>query len=88
MYNNYVCCSKLSLYNNKLFYIYAGVIARTNAYYGQGTGPVQLNNVACAGTEQNLIDCTHITNHNCAHSKDAGVDCPGKQTLFSSLTVL
>ena len=63
----------------------AGVIARKTAYYGQGAGPIQLDNVACAGTEQNLIDCPHITNHNCAHSKDAGVDCPGKQTAVKCL---
>ena len=55
----------------------AGVIARKTAYYGQGAGSIRLDNVECSGTEQNLIDCPHITNHNCAHSKDAGVDCPG-----------
>ena len=54
-----------------------GVIARKTAYYGQGAGSIRLDNVECSGTEQNLIDCPHITNHNCAHSKDAGVDCPG-----------
>ena len=69
-----------------------GVIARKTAYYGQGAGPIRLDNVECSGTEQNLIDCPHITNHNCAHSKDAGVDCPGiiiiqttNKSLFMSI---
>ena len=66
--------------SNTIIVSNTGVIARTAAYYGRGAGPIRLDNVACAGTEQNLIDCPHITNHNCAHSKDAGVDCPGKQS--------
>ena len=63
-----------------LFHV--GVVAHSSAYFGQGTGPIQLDNVNCAGTEQNLVDCPHITNDNCAHSEDAGVTCPCEpQTL-------
>lgn len=48
------------------------------AYFGQGTGPIYLDNVNCIGSESSLLNCTHITNHNCIHSEDAGVACPSE----------
>ena len=45
------------------------------AYFGQGTGPIQLDNVGCNGLESTLLQCSHITNHNCGHNQDAGVRC-------------
>lgn len=47
------------------------------SYFGQGTGDIILDNVACDGTETGLINCTHngIGNHNCVHFEDAGVRC-------------
>ena len=51
--------------------------ARSSAYFGQGSGPIHLDNVACTGSESRLLDCSHISNHNCGHHKDAGVTCPG-----------
>ena len=32
-------------------------------------------NVRCTGYESTLASCPHTTNHNCAHSNDAGVSC-------------
>ena len=62
--------------------LHAGVIARTAAYYGQGAGVTLLDDVQCGGTELKLTDCSHVTNKVCAHSKDAGVDCPGTSRLL------
>ena len=47
------------------------------AAYGQGTGPIWLDDVQCAGTEARLIDCpsTNIGSHNCIHFEDASVRC-------------
>ena len=56
---------------------YLGARYYTNAFFGMGTGPIHLDNVYCAGTEQRLIDCSY-TSHNCIHSEDAGVACIGK----------
>ena len=55
----------------------SGAVARTSAYYGQGLGPIQLDNVQCTGSESRLLDCTHLAIHDCSHSEDAGVTCSG-----------
>ena len=54
-----------------------GGTAVRRAGYGQGTGPITLDNVLCVGGEARLIDCpaNPIGSHNCQHSEDAGVIC-------------
>ncbi|XP_030425412.1 neurotrypsin-like [Gopherus evgoodei] len=51
--------------------------ARTMAYFGEGHGPIHLDNVECRGTESTLGECVKPNNgiHNCWHSEDAGVIC-------------
>ena len=52
-----------------------GAQAVSAAFFGQGTGPIFLDEVGCFGNETNLLDCSAVTQHNCAHSEDAGVRC-------------
>ena len=50
-----------------------------SAHYGQGTGPILLDDIDCLGSESALLLCRHsgIENHDCDHSKDASVLCSG-----------
>ena len=56
-------------------------VARTNAFYGQGSGPINVDDPACTGNESRLLDCAFSPIHNCAHSEDAGVDCTPNSNL-------
>ncbi|XP_061599808.1 neurotrypsin isoform X3 [Cololabis saira] len=51
--------------------------ARVMAYFGEGTGPIHVDNVKCNGDERSLADCIKQRpgTHNCRHSEDAGVIC-------------
>nr|XP_054763719.1 deleted in malignant brain tumors 1 protein-like [Lytechinus pictus] len=49
------------------------------SYFGSRSyGSIHMDNVACTGSEQSLIDCPHETIHDCSHLEDAGVICTGK----------
>ena len=55
--------------------LFIGAIAFGSAYFGQGSGPINLDDVQCTGTEAGLLDCTYNPTHNCVHFEDAGVRC-------------
>lgn len=46
------------------------------AGFGQGSGPIHLDDVHCNGSEAALVNCTHdpITT-DCYHYEDAGIRC-------------
>ena len=46
------------------------------AIFGQGIGPIHLDDVNCSGTEARLVDCpATITLHDCGHAEDASAVC-------------
>ena len=55
--------------------------ALLNAYFGQGTGQIVLDDVQCTGWENQLLACRGSpildVSSNCDHSDDAGMRCEG-----------
>ncbi|XP_015418860.1 PREDICTED: neurotrypsin [Myotis davidii] len=51
--------------------------AWTRAYFGEGSGPVLLDEVRCTGNELAIEECPKGSwgEHNCGHGEDAGVSC-------------
>ncbi|KAK7492469.1 hypothetical protein BaRGS_00016342 [Batillaria attramentaria] len=47
------------------------------AHYGQGSGPILLDDVRCRGNESSILDCQHrgLGVVWCNHYRDVGVDC-------------
>ena len=63
--------------------MHAGAVSYISAFFGQDVGPIHLDDVQCIGNENRLLDCPHITAHNCAHNEDAGVACSGESVIHS-----
>lgn len=53
---------------------------RYRATFGEGTGPIWIDQTHCEKTHQSILDCTHNGwgVHDCAHREDAGVECKRK----------
>ena len=56
----------------------AGTMAFRHARFGQGVGPIFLDQLVCRGDEQRILDCdSYLGVHMCDHTQDAGVKCIG-----------
>ncbi|KAJ8029321.1 Deleted in malignant brain tumors 1 protein [Holothuria leucospilota] len=51
--------------------------ALQNAFFGQGSGIIWLDDLHCSGSEPSLFQCSHSGYglHNCGHNEDASVRC-------------
>ena len=77
--------SKFNLHSdcvNRIIPAATGALPVKQAYFGQGSGDILLDDLTCSGREQTLLNCTTRTNkplssNNCDHTEDAGVKCQG-----------
>ena len=45
-------------------------------FYGEGSGPILLDNVRCVGVERSILECYYDRHTaDCSHSQDVGVVC-------------
>ena len=51
-------------------------VAISMGTFGEGTGPILIDNADCTGTESRLLTCNYDDDTaDCTHSEDAGVRC-------------
>ena len=77
------------LHYNMDFQCIIAVSYHYSAHFGQGTGPIWLDNLHCTGTEQNMLQCPNlgISIHNCGHSEDASIVCPGNVSFVTQFVI-
>lgn len=75
---NYLSFLSLS-FSTLPFFFLSGAMAYSDAFFGQGTGSIYLNNVECVGNESRLSDCpnpgVNMLGMCSGHSEDAGLRC-------------
>ncbi len=66
-------------HNNSYFFpliLNPGAQIFSNAFFGQGSGPIGFTQLSCSGTEQTIADCPkEYDTSTCTHADDAGILC-------------
>lgn len=65
----------MNIINFVFLLIIIGAKAHSFGHFGVGSGRINMDDVECTGDEDNLLNCTYSSEHNCLHFEDAGVEC-------------
>lgn len=82
MENAQVACRQLGFAGAKML--------APEAHFGEGTGPIVMDNVRCIGTETNIAQCSHKewAVHDCNHREDVGIMCyRGTEVMFAKVLI-
>ena len=75
------CYPKINIVLYYLLYVLCGYSgsgeAISEAQFGEGNGPILMDDVDCTGNEASLSQCSSFRTNNCYHTEDAGVRCSG-----------
>ena len=70
---------------------HGALLAPRDASFGQGNGPIWLDDINCVGMEISISACHHSGRgvHNCGHYNDAGVVCqPAGRVMVHSHNII
>ena len=74
------------------YLLFLVALGYNSAFFGQGTGPIVMDDIRCIGNETRLIDCPFDEHTaDCIHLLDVGVKCypdEGKQVELKFLILL
>ena len=66
---------------------FSDVSTFASAYFGEGTGPIHLDNVQCAGNEISILDCPYDEGvDDCTHALDVGVVCYNESKWYNNMS--
>lgn len=67
-----------------------GAVAKSSAFFGQGSGPILLDDLNCLGQETNILQCDAKGwgRNNCGHDEDVGVICGSCKYLDMPLSTV
>ena len=66
--------------------MFSGATSFSYAYFGQGSGPIFMDNVICGSSDTALLACSYDPNTSeDNHSEDAGVRCGGEYFNISTV---
>lgn len=68
------CCQSIHILERQTLFFPPLILSS----FGEGTGPILLDNLQCNGDEDTIFDCGHsgIGNHDCSNAEDAGKQQP------------
>ncbi len=71
-----------------LLFLNTGASSFDSSQFGQGSGPIFLDEVDCSGSEERLLDCSHTSSHDCLHIEDVSVRCNTSILCYTNVLLI